>query len=48
MSVVRFSRRAIRMLAVVLILLIGAQFVGAGRTNPPSKPGASLLALRTT
>jgi len=48
MSVVRFSRWASRTLAVVLILLIGAQFVGAGRTNPPSKPGASLLALTTT
>jgi len=29
---------------VTLILLIGAQFVRADRTNPPSRPDASLLA----
>src|SRR5579872_3788037 len=46
--IVRLSRWASRMLAVVLILLIGAQFVGAGRTNPPSRPGASLVALKAT
>ena len=48
MTLARFSRRATQIAAVVLILLIGAQFVGAGRTNPPSKPGASLLALTST
>ncbi len=47
MTVVPFSRWASRTLAIVLTLLIGAQFVGAGRTNPPSRPGASLLALKT-
>jgi hypothetical protein len=48
MTLARFFRRATRAFAVVLILLIGAQFVGADRTNPPSKPGASLLALKST
>jgi hypothetical protein len=48
MTLVRFFRWASRTLAVVLILLIGAQFVGADRTNPPSKPGASLLSLKST
>jgi Haem-binding domain len=48
MTLVRFSRAAQRTLAIVLVLLIGAQFVGAGRTNPPSKPGASLLTLKST
>ena len=48
MTLVRVSQWASRTLAVVLVLLIGAQFVGAGRTNPPSKPGSSLLALQST
>jgi hypothetical protein len=48
MTVARFSRRATQVFAVVLILLVGAQFIGANRTNPPSKPGASLLGLSST
>jgi len=43
MSPVAAIKRAQWALAVVLILLIGAQFVGANRTNPASKPDASLL-----
>lgn len=48
MTLERLSRRATQVAAVILILLIGAQFVGAGRTNPPSNAGASLLASKTT
>jgi len=48
MTLARLSRRAIWIFAVVLILLIGAQFVGANRTNPASNPAASPLALKTT
>jgi Haem-binding domain len=43
MSPVVAARWARWVLALVLILLIGGQFVGANRTNPPSKPDASLL-----
>lgn len=48
MTLVRFAHRARWILAVVLLLLIGAQFVRADRTNPPSRPGASLLAQTST
>src|SRR5262245_58245245 len=48
MTLARLSRRATWVVAVLFIVLIGAQFVGANRTNPPSKPGASLLALTST
>ncbi|HEX6464204.1 MAG TPA: heme-binding domain-containing protein [Vicinamibacterales bacterium] len=48
MALVRIASRAGWVLAVVLILLIGAQFVGANRTNPPSRPEASLLAQKAT
>jgi heme-binding protein len=44
MSPVRLARGAQGGLALVLILVIGAQFVGADRTNPPTKAQASLLA----
>ena len=47
MSPVRAARWARWGLAVLLLLLIGAQFVGADRTNPPSRPDASLLAKAT-
>jgi hypothetical protein len=43
MSPVRVARGVQAALAVILILVIGAQFVRADRTNPPSKPQASLL-----
>ncbi len=43
MSPVRLARRAQWALALTLILVIGAQFLGADRTNPPSRPEASLL-----
>jgi Haem-binding domain len=33
-------------LALILILVIGAQFVRADRTNPPTRPQRSLLALK--
>jgi len=48
MTLVRVSRWTAWALAIVLILLIGAQFLGADRTNPPSKSGASLLAQKST
>ena len=48
MTLVRFSRWATRILGVLLVFLIGAQFVRADRSNPPSKPAASLLALQST
>lgn len=48
MTLVRASRWAGWTLTLVLILLIGAQFVRADRTNPASKPGASLLTLKST
>src|SRR5215472_9764406 len=48
MTLGRFFWWATRTLIVVLIALIGAQFVRVDRTNPPSKPGASLLALSST
>ena len=48
MTLARFSSWATRTLAVALVALIGAQFVGVDRTNPPSKPRASLLALKST
>ena len=35
-------------LAITLILLIGAQFVRVDRTNPPTRPEASLLNQKTT
>lgn len=47
MSPVRVARRVQSALAVILILVIGAQFVRADRTNPPSKPQASLLAQKS-
>src|SRR5437868_6559096 len=43
MSPVVAARWARWALAFVLIVLIGAQFVGANRTNPASRPEASLL-----
>jgi hypothetical protein len=48
MALARFARRATQVFAVVLILLVGAQFIGANRTNPPAKPGASLVTLKST
>jgi heme-binding protein len=48
MTLVRFSRWARWFLAVTLIVLIGAQFVRADRTNPVTQPGASLLAQKST
>src|SRR5690349_13212173 len=48
MTLVRFSRWAGWILAVVLVFLIGAQFVRADRTNPATEPGASLLAQKST
>jgi len=43
MTLVVASRWARWALSLALILLIGAQFLGANRTNPPSSPDASLL-----
>ncbi len=43
MSPVAAIKRAQWAVAFVLIVLIGAQFVGANRTNPASKPDASLM-----
>ena len=48
MALAQVASRARLVLAVPLILLIGAQFVRANRTNPPSRPGASLLAQKRT
>lgn len=48
MTLARFARPAAWILVVVLILLIGAQFARADRTNPASKPGASLFAQTST
>jgi hypothetical protein len=44
MSPARLARGAQVALALILILVIGAQFVRADRTNPPTRPQASLLA----
>ncbi len=44
MSPARLARGAQAALALILIVVIGAQFVRADRTNPPTRPQASLLA----
>ena len=41
---VKTARRARAALVLVLVAFIGAQFVRPDRSNPPSTPGASLLA----
>jgi hypothetical protein len=43
-SIVRWGRAA---LIVFLVAFIGAQFVRPDRTNPPTPPGASLMAKAT-
>ena len=48
MALARLASRVTRALAITLILLIGAQFVRADRTNPASRPEASLLNQKTT
>lgn len=47
MVIPRIASRARWILAGILILLIGAQLVPANRTNPPSRPDASLLAQKS-
>jgi hypothetical protein len=48
MTLVQVSRWARWFLAITLVVLIGAQFVRADRTNPATRPGASLLAQKST
>ena len=48
MDLARLASRVRWALAITLILLIGAQFVRVDRTNPPTRPEASLLNQKTT
>jgi len=48
MDLARLASRVRWALAITLILLIGAQFVRVDRTNPATRPEASLLNQKTT
>jgi hypothetical protein len=48
MDLARLASRVRWALAITLVLLIGAQFVPVDRTNPATRPEASLLNQKTT